>query len=569
MELRLRFDGSDPRPAAALWLPRGASAAAVVASLRSLGLPPAAFAKTRCHAVAVAGERACLAVWPAGATPAAGARARLPVGAVALARLAPSLYAPTTAATWPATVEGELAAAFPEDAAPTLWLPRGRPMRLGASAPLGALVDLGAWRRGVAEPAREPLRVADGLPPLSFDVGGDELERLIEPPIGDAAVSDRLTPLSVAERATLEALRRLVARGDRFSERLAERLAGEGETPRETLERLEARAGDEFDRLERMFADDPLEALRHSPSLDDTGRGIDLGEMPFRLRRLWGSLRLDAGTRGEGHFAGGSLGASRFSRLRELYQKTLADLAAEGRHREAGFVYLKLLRDPRRAADYLRTNGLYLDAAEVYLRHLREEFAAAECYQEARRYRRAAELFAGVHAYERAGDALSLGGERDDARAHYRRAAARHREAGQPVEEARLEREKLAEPEVAQAILDAGFRADLQAKRCLRAYLAHLPDDAARLDYLAARGADTPDPARARLLLAALARAGDSADAEARARREDIAYDIAARHPDRLGVLDGLPSVVADDELGRDVRGFAAQTQRRRGVPDF
>ena len=481
MQLRLLRHGHPLRPTAARLYPTYGTAAwlrlleAWRGDARGLEVYPLA---ARAETLVVArGEGVGAADWPA--------------GGVGLGWLLPHVLAPVGAALSAGLTESEAGRLF--DGARVLWLPGRAPLAL--PAPLD-------WADAFAPPAPSGLTASAPPPPhrppmrLGAVVAPPPAARL-EDIVREADDTDeRLRPLTPAEQLRRKTLETLL-RGGALGRRLAAGMT-DGRDPREELDELNRRDGDEVRRLERLYEDDPLAALRHSAPLDTTGTadpyetGAGAG---YRLREYWRRLGLDATERNSAR-GGGGMEGSDFERLQRLYESQARRLAGEGRHRESAFAWLKLLNRPRQAAEHLRRHGLYPEAADVYLRHCKLPLEAADCYREARLYVQALPLYEEARAYEPAGDCAHMAGWAEHARELYRRAVREHVAARELIKAEGVLSRKLHDRPAALALLDRGWREGTEAEACLKRTLAYLDDGGASLAYLLDTRADMTDARR-------------------------------------------------------------------------
>ena len=403
-----------------------------------------------------------------------------PAGGTRLTYVLPNVLAPVGAEVTPPITEEEATAWTA--GRKLLWLPGAQPAVLPAALDLARcfapLTEDTAAVLAPPPPHRPPMR----LGAIEAPAPEVDLETRIRE-LAEGRRADGLEPLSPEEELKREALRRLL-KGGRLSRFLARQLAS-GDDPQAELDELERRSGDDVERLERLFEEDPMAALRHSAPLDtDDAKGGGFGAgSDFQLREYWRRLGLNAPERNSAR-GGGGMESGQFDRLRALYEAQASKLGAGARHEEAAFVYLKLLNDPRRAAAYLKDNGLYLEAADTYLRHAKQPLEAAECYRLAHHYTRAIPLYEEALAFEPAGDCARAAGLEARADILYRKGVRAYVAKRELLEAEALLSQKLGDVDAGTRLLDQGWREDIQASLCLRRYLKRLDDTADQLAYL-------------------------------------------------------------------------------------
>jgi tetratricopeptide (TPR) repeat protein len=117
--------------------------------------------------------------------------------------------------------------------------------------------------------------------------------------------------------------------------------------------------------------------------------------------------------------------------LRRAYTETAEQALHRGDFRRAAYIFGRLLRDFRRAADALSRGGMHHDAAILYRDKLSDAIAAARSFAAAGEFDTAIALFRREHCHEDAGDLLYRCGRIEEAHAEYHLAAVRLAERGQ------------------------------------------------------------------------------------------------------------------------------------------
>lgn len=232
----------------------------------------------------------------------------------------------------------------------------------------------------------------------------------------------------------------------------------------------------ELDKLMEMLKNDPANALKYAIPLDESGlqRGSDdLHNGLFRLFELFPSLNLNAGAGGNGSGRSINLGAE-FYRLREQYEQTAKNLIAAGDYKKAAFVYLKLLKDAKRAAQTLENGKEYAEAASVYLKYLKDKRKAAECYEKGKMLLQATELYVEMKDYMKAAELYKQMGKYDSANGCYESAADRYKHQKDYFSAASIYHDYLNLPEQGQGCLWHGWQHLHAPTKCLTKYFENI-----------------------------------------------------------------------------------------------
>lgn len=239
-------------------------------------------------------------------------------------------------------------------------------------------------------------------------------------------------------------------------------------------EDLDRRSKDELQKLMDLFRNNPEEALKYAIPLDGTGTtrgGLTSG---FEMQRRWNNFSLGQTSSGSG---GSVMMESSFDRLQTQYNKTAVELIKKGDHEKAAFIYLKLLKDPWRAAQALEDGGLYAEAAALYLKYTENKHKAAACYEKGRMFSPALELYKELDEYEKAGDIHILLSQREEAYRCYEKVAENYVQSGKYVKASLLYRNKMEDRLSAQALLREGWRLNRDAYNCLNNYFANIENE--------------------------------------------------------------------------------------------
>lgn len=288
-------------------------------------------------------------------------------------------------------------------------------------------------------------------------------------------------PLSLREKFRLWLLRLLLGRvretSDKVRSKWMERLQAD-------LDKLEERNNREVDKLLKLFKKDPIEALKYAIPIDNDGASRGGNAAAFVLSRLWANFSvlgnllegMDGG-RGDASGPSARLGHNQVNLLNQEYRNTALMLMQNREYRQAAFVYLRLLKDYHAGADALEKGGYHSEAASIYIKYLDNKVRAAECYEKGQLYGEAIELYKELERDEKVGDLYLAIGKRKEARPWFEKVVAQHLDHQDYFRASLCCRNKLGEPEKAQALLLEGWCKDRDAINCLNAYFAEIQDD--------------------------------------------------------------------------------------------
>ncbi len=219
-------------------------------------------------------------------------------------------------------------------------------------------------------------------------------------------------------------------------------------------------------RLIQMLEQAPDKGLRFALPFSGGGRfrghappGSELGERPvdFSLSGLASGGPVD--TWNVSHNAQ--------QRLLELYRELANREMRLGRHRRAAFIFGNLLGDLHAAASVLKSGGHWREAAALYRDLIKSPAAAAGCLEEGGLWSEAIELFEELGNFERAGDLHRRLEQEKSAVEAYQRAVDRHVSNADFLNAARIQTDKLTDPQAAISLLARGWPTSPQARRCL------------------------------------------------------------------------------------------------------
>ena len=254
------------------------------------------------------------------------------------------------------------------------------------------------------------------------------------------------------------------------------------ESMKQDYENLEERNQKEVDKLLKMLQDDPEKALKYAIPLDehDISRGIESGS--YNMSKLWSSFSLGSSVGGGG---GGSINlGDGFNRLQQQYHQTAEQLIGKKEFEKAAFVYLKLLKNERLAAETLEKGGIYDKAAAVYIKYCKDERSAALCYEKGKMYEKAIEYYEREQDYIKVGDLYSDLNNRPKAKMFYRKEVYRLVTTNHYIAAADVHKHKLNDLNKAQETLWEGWTKNIEPTRCLTQYFGHILDEEEKLSEI-------------------------------------------------------------------------------------
>ncbi|MCC6460560.1 MAG: hypothetical protein IT260_08830 [Saprospiraceae bacterium] len=334
------------------------------------------------------------------------------------------------------------------------------------------------------------------------------------------------------------------------------------------LEELEKRRHNELERLLQLFDKNSDEALKYAIPLDNAyanrgtappGWELSARDTNFNLKQLGGGQASDAWEVGNFYYD-----------LQAKYHAAAHEAIARSDFRRAAYIYAHLLGNFHLAANVLKQGSHFREAAVLYKEHLNSPQAAAECLESGGFLSEAAELYETLARHEKAGDLYQQAGQPEQALAQYQKSLDAALQGRDFLDAARLAKDKLREPERAQAILLDGWQHNTKAEACLKQYFRQVLDR-------------EPEQARQRLLelyekhttyykrpsfLQVLVRLRDRmGQAELLATARQLAYEIASETAQKgnLTPLSALRVFQPSDRLlAGDCSRFVHQQQQGR-----
>lgn len=243
------------------------------------------------------------------------------------------------------------------------------------------------------------------------------------------------------------------------------------------LEELQRRNQKQIDKLLDMLKNNPEEALKYAIPLDQEGssRGTNKGSLDLSQRRTDFSLFSNSGRIGGG--GGGSVDiGEHFYTLEQQYRQTAEQLIRDGNFEKAAFIYMKLLKLPRVAAQTLEEGKYYADAASIYLKFANDKHKAAECYEKGNLHANAIELYKELKNYEHVGDLYILMNQKKEAEKYYEITADNLIQSNQYISASTVYRNKMGDAPRANNLLLKGWRENKDGAGCLKVYFTQVPD---------------------------------------------------------------------------------------------
>lgn len=237
-----------------------------------------------------------------------------------------------------------------------------------------------------------------------------------------------------------------------------------------TMNQLQMERDTEINKLMNMFDTDPSEALKYALPLASmyANRGIETGGSSlfrnnntlFNLSGLGGGKTVSSWDIGD-----------RYNDLRSKYMKAAQHEMDRGNYKRAAYIYAHLLADYHSAANALMQGKMYREAAALYKDHLKRNIAAAECLEKGGLLNEAIDIYKEEGRHEKVGDLYTILHQKEKARLHYTKCIDTAIGTHDYLEAARLQKDKLLEPESAMATLKTGwYNNNNKPAECLKRY---------------------------------------------------------------------------------------------------
>lgn len=240
------------------------------------------------------------------------------------------------------------------------------------------------------------------------------------------------------------------------------------------FEDLEDRNQKEIDKLMNWLKKNPEEALKYAIPLDGDGLTRGGTSSHFDLSKRWTSLSLfKNNVQGNGGLL--NLGDHYFT-LQNQYNETASEFLRKKDYHNAAFVYLKLLKNPTRAAEVLELGEYYQEAATIYLKHSHNKLKAAQCYEKGKFMVEAIDLYKTLNENEKVGDLYMKIADQRQAMAYYDKVVDNYKNNHQYFKASVVYKDKMKDPSSSQAVLLEGWNRDKDATNCLRSYFLNIED---------------------------------------------------------------------------------------------
>lgn len=256
------------------------------------------------------------------------------------------------------------------------------------------------------------------------------------------------------------------------------------------------------------------------------------------------------------------VGTEMFNRVQREYEDLAAKYIQQKEYRKAADIYLRLLKNPYRAAQTLEEGKLYSEAAIVYLDRLQNKNKAAECYELARDYTRSIPLWKELGSHEKVGDLYRLLNDQAQANEYYNLVVSDYIEKDQYLKASLLYKDKMGMPYKGKALLLRGWYEQKDAFNCLNNYLNYLEQDKEVMDTLT-EVADAAAAAQKEILLQVLKYEYHKRGGLQEPIR-DMAYElIAERLPRNPRIAEQLKDFVPEDKvLSKDISRYQSRGNR-------
>lgn len=219
----------------------------------------------------------------------------------------------------------------------------------------------------------------------------------------------------------------------------------------------------EIERLMRLMEKDPDAGLRYALPLAGIEQSRGAAAPSWKLGQRGTSF---SHGHGGGGIDGWDLANEARLKLERQYREAAKREIALGRHDRAAYIFGNLLADWHSAARTLAECGRHQDAVSIYVHKLNDRAAAARCLEDAGLLLQAAGMYAECKQFEKAGDLHSRLGNDTKARELWQAEIDAQRD---PLEKARILREKLGDREAAMVILDTTWQSGNRPQQALAA----------------------------------------------------------------------------------------------------
>ena len=315
------------------------------------------------------------------------------------------------------------------------------------------------------------------------------------------------------------------------------------------IEDLERKRDSEINRLLNLFETNLEEALKFAIPLDTPY--LNRGDAPPSDRLSRRDTNFNLGNLGGGGRVDGWNLDNHYFTLRQKYLQAANQEIQNKNFKKAAYIYAHLLGDFQAAANVLQQGRFYREAAVLYKDHLHNPRAAAECLEKGGLLSEAIELYAELSQFEKAGDLSRTLGQEQTALHFFQKSVQQALSKHDCLEAARLQRDKMLQPDQAQATLFRGWEHNHQAETCLLQFFDHLEKDKLPLHLKEVYEQRTPIQKKLTFLKVMEQVFKKNPEKPVQETALSIAYHLISQEVARTntGVLSALRTFLPDDKL--------------------
>jgi MoxR-vWA-beta-propeller ternary system domain bpX3 len=192
------------------------------------------------------------------------------------------------------------------------------------------------------------------------------------------------------------------------------------------------------------------------------------------VRLIYAFLKKNGAGKSSGSGRAATIDKDTFADLQKKYNDLAESYLAQKDYKKAAGVYLKLLKNHRKAAHVLEEAGFYAEAGAIHLKYSKDKLIAAQCFEKGRLYSRAIELYKELEQTEKVADLYTLLNQNNEAARYYTIVAEDYIKNKQYVMASLIYRKKMQQPLEAQELLLVGWHKKLDAHNCLNNYFANI-----------------------------------------------------------------------------------------------
>lgn len=164
----------------------------------------------------------------------------------------------------------------------------------------------------------------------------------------------------------------------------------------------------------------------------------------------------------------------RFNTLQSRYEKLAEGYIEKKEYAKAAHIYMKLLKNPHKAAGILEQGEMYNEAAAIYLKYANNKTKAAECYEKGHAYQQAIEIHKEFNNAEKVGDLYLVLKNKKEANKYFTTVIENYKTNFQYVKASLLYKNKIGNVTEAQEMLLEGWKTNRDASNCLNNYFANI-----------------------------------------------------------------------------------------------